>query len=321
MSTHPIRHELFKFMRQVSSDMAHEYDRIVKRAKEDPGTAGDAGEESWAELLRNWLPATYPIVTKGRILFDDDTASPQVDILVLSPNYPIHLRNKKMYFAGGVIAAFECKLTLKAQHLRRAKVVSKAIKEKLPFSTENPYESFNAPILYGLLAHSHSWTKAASVADQVFSIMAKIIDFDKSLDFDNLRYYPDVICVSDTASFCYRKAFVLSQDADESDEEILMELGAEHALSLSYDAYWSDAPGSWLDGTVHGTLIFFLTEKMAYRDVTIRSLATYLRNTDIAGTSIGRVNNYGIDIEDHILRGYFEAGGATNPWNPWGPEF
>jgi hypothetical protein len=35
--------------------MAEEYDRIQKRATEDPGTAGDQGEENWATLLRNWL--------------------------------------------------------------------------------------------------------------------------------------------------------------------------------------------------------------------------------------------------------------------------
>lgn len=62
--------------------MATEYARIQKRASEDPGTAGDQGEENWAELLRGWLPRTYEVVTKGRIISQDGHTSPQVDVLV-----------------------------------------------------------------------------------------------------------------------------------------------------------------------------------------------------------------------------------------------
>ena len=44
-------HDLYDFMRQVSAEMSAEYDRIQMRATEDPGTAGDQGEENWAELF------------------------------------------------------------------------------------------------------------------------------------------------------------------------------------------------------------------------------------------------------------------------------
>ena len=59
-------HDLYNFMQQISAEMATEYDRIQRRATEDPGTAGDQGEENWAELLRDWLPREYEVVTKGR---------------------------------------------------------------------------------------------------------------------------------------------------------------------------------------------------------------------------------------------------------------
>ena len=45
-------HDLHDFMQQLSVEMAGEYNRIQRRATEDPGTAGDQGEENWAELLR-----------------------------------------------------------------------------------------------------------------------------------------------------------------------------------------------------------------------------------------------------------------------------
>ena len=87
--------------------MESEYQRIRSRALEDPGTAGDQGEENWAELLRDWLPPTYKVVTKGRILSADGRASPQVDVLVLKDVYPDKLLNKKLYLAAGVAAVFE----------------------------------------------------------------------------------------------------------------------------------------------------------------------------------------------------------------------
>lgn len=109
-------HDLFDFMRAATREMQEDYERIQKRAVEDPGTAGDQGEEDWKRLLTNWLPPMYQVVTKGRILSAEGIASPQVDVLVLHPAYPRKLLDKKLYLAGGVAAAFECKLTLRNRH-------------------------------------------------------------------------------------------------------------------------------------------------------------------------------------------------------------
>ncbi len=43
-------------MLQISDEMSAEYNRIQMRATEDPVTAGNQGEENWAEVLRKWLP-------------------------------------------------------------------------------------------------------------------------------------------------------------------------------------------------------------------------------------------------------------------------
>jgi hypothetical protein len=99
------------FLRQDLAEIASEYKRIYSRTTEDPGTAGDEGEENWKALLEQWLPDSYKVVTKGRILGVDGTASPQVDVIVLQPSYPARLLNKKVYLVHGVAAAFECKTT------------------------------------------------------------------------------------------------------------------------------------------------------------------------------------------------------------------
>ena len=90
-------HDLHDFMQQKSDWLAAEYRRIQKRAPEDPGTAGDQGENNWADLLRGWLPYTYHVETKGRIISQDGRTSPQIDVVVLKSMYPKELieKNKK----------------------------------------------------------------------------------------------------------------------------------------------------------------------------------------------------------------------------------
>lgn len=125
----PPDHELQTFFRQDLDELASEYLRIRKRALEDPGTAGDEGEENWAALLRHWLPSAYTIVTKGRLLGVDGRCSPQIDVIVLNPSYPQRLSSKKVYLASGVAAAFECKITLEAGHLKEAARTAGLVRE------------------------------------------------------------------------------------------------------------------------------------------------------------------------------------------------
>jgi hypothetical protein len=42
------KHDIHDFLISAKRDMQDEYDRIIKRATEDPGTAEDQGEENWA---------------------------------------------------------------------------------------------------------------------------------------------------------------------------------------------------------------------------------------------------------------------------------
>jgi hypothetical protein len=60
MSTTP-SHDLHDWFQSVSNRLAEKYDQIRKRVAEDPGTAGDRGEESWREILEDWLPPGYAV--------------------------------------------------------------------------------------------------------------------------------------------------------------------------------------------------------------------------------------------------------------------
>src|SRR5687767_13367978 len=113
-----VKNDLFNYMRDATHEMQSGYERIQKRSREDPGTAGDNGEENWRDLLRKWLPATYHVRTKGRIMNIHGDCSPQVDVIVLSPSYPPSLLDRKEYLEGGVVAAFECKVTLRPRDIQ-----------------------------------------------------------------------------------------------------------------------------------------------------------------------------------------------------------
>ena len=141
-------HDLTDFIEETSKGIESEYRRIQKRSMDDPGTAGDQGEENWASLLRNWLPPIFQIVTKGKIIDSNGDVSPQVDIIVLKPEYPKALLDKKLYLAGGVLAVFECKNTLRASHLPKFFQAVKNIKNMhLQRGYRDIYDESHSPIL------------------------------------------------------------------------------------------------------------------------------------------------------------------------------
>jgi hypothetical protein len=52
-------HDIHDFIASSQRAIEDEYARIQKRAAEDPGTAGDQGEENWKALFESWLPSYF----------------------------------------------------------------------------------------------------------------------------------------------------------------------------------------------------------------------------------------------------------------------
>ena len=312
-------HDLYDFMQQISNDMAAEYNRIQKRATEDPGTAGDQGEENWAELLRGWLPSTYKVVTKGRIIGQDGRTSPQVDVLVLKDVYPKKLLNKKLYLAAGVAAAFECKTTLTAAHIE--KTVKNCVKTKdlYPVREGTPYKELHTPIVYGLLAHSHSWTGPNSKPED--NIERKLRESDTSYVV-HPRLGLDVLCVVNLATWTLSKTtFINSQEMPQwfsghKEEGGILSIYIGHMLSPSYQAEHF---------TPIGTLIANLSRRLAWENSTLRDLADYYRVTNIAGSGHGNFRIWTDSIYTKEVQHRVEAGnlstGKASFWDEWSSLF
>lgn len=312
-------HDLHEFMQQLSNEMAAEYRRIQMRATEDPGTAGDQGEENWAELLRGGLPRTYEVVTKGRIINQEGKTSRQIDVLVLKGAYPKKLLTKKLYLAAGVAAAFECKNTLKAAHIEQAVKTCAEIKNLYPVREGTPYKELHAPIVYGLLAHSHSWKRPNSTPED--NIRQKLLTSDE-LHVSHPRQGLDLLCVADFAAWTLSKlTFFGPQATPNYKSSLLSKYGPDGAALSSYIGHTPSYDKQAEHFTPIGVLIFCLTKWLAWEDQSLRDLADYYRIVGIRGLGEGHLREWPSSIYSEKVRHLVEAGnlktGLDAIWDEW----
>lgn len=309
-------HELHGFFRSYSRKLAEDYAATRPRVLEDPGTSGDQGEESWASLLRDWLPEGYSVVTKGRILGASGKASPQVDIIVLKPNYPRFLKGHKYYFLDGVAAVFECKLTLKPGHLEKVMKNAKLIAELQPKPTGSPQKEIMAPLVYGVLAHSHAWK---SDEDSVVkNITDKIHELGQKAS--EPRELPELVCIADLAGWRLAHAqythyfFIdlmipdpsLRDAAAKKIEEIYQNIPTQIYRTSDSVQMFIDQPysqyrpqyypahidsktptDSWARFTPIGAFIAALYDKLAYRDPGLLNISEYFNSVHVPASSGG----------------------------------
>jgi hypothetical protein len=301
-------HDLMFFMRSLEETMAADYKRIQRRVAEDPGTAGDEGEENWAALLRGWLPATYPVVTKGRIINEQGLTSPQVDVLVLKPFYPIQLRNTKHYLVAGVAAAFECKLTLRTADMKRAFRTARHIKNLIPARRGTPYKELTRPIIYGVLCHHHSWRPKEnglprSILDSINKGWVGIVEKPHEL--------VDIICIATTATFSLSKKVCIFPHVCPNDADMFKRFDRRGGVLT---AYFAQSSG---EGKIIGSLIAHLTHLMAREDPSLRNFSHYLFGAQ-PGVELGAAYSWNsVALSAPVVRRLAREGYAEDQWSEW----
>jgi len=313
------RHDLYEFMSQLSQEMSAEYQRIRRRATEDPGTAGDQGEENWAALLRGWLPPTYHVVTKGRLIGVKGAPSPQVDVIVLKPSYPPKLRDKKLYLAAGVAAAFECKTTLTAAYIKKAVGTSIAVKSLFADRKGTPYRELRAPIIYGLLAHSHSWKGNGSSPDSNVDKHLHNADREK---ISHPRFGLDLLCVADLATWVSFSMTFFGPGFAGWTPLRGLEQGYAMTAYTKHSRYIEGQSENFQSAhfTPIGTFISYLIQKLAWEDPTCRDLADYYRLANLAGSGSGEQRLwpgtiYSNEIRARIVGGELNSGRSFDEWS------
>lgn len=303
-------HDLYDFMRQISAEMSAEYNRIQMRATEDPGTAGDQGEENWAELLRDWLPRNYEVVTKGRIISQEGITSPQIDLLVLNGAYPKKLITKKLYLAAGVAAAFECKVTLKASHIEGAVKNSAIIKSLYPNRVGTPYKELHSPLIYGLLAHSHAWKGGKSMPAKY--VEQKLNESD-SQHISHPRLQLDLLCIADLASWTSAKMAMAREPLGWCPKGMAATGYMCHAQDERQAEHF----------TPIGVLVSYLSRKLAWENRSLRDLADYYRVSNLSGFGCGFMRTWPSSIYSEDIRPRLEAGEHSTRifWDEWAVSF
>jgi hypothetical protein len=310
------QHDLHTFMAQVTCEMASEYGRIFAKTADDPGTAGDEGEENWAQLLRDWLPPAYHVTTKGRLIASDGAMSPQIDVLVLKPFYPGKLREKKVWLANGVAAAFECKTTLRTEHISASADRCKAFKALFARQTGSPARELRSSLFYGVLAHSHAWKAPGSKPGD---------NVDKALTTENLKAaHPtdliDLVCIADVG--CWSGMVMPRYEASWNPP-------ARTHLEAIFGGTWgpvSSMMRSSIDATDQheafqpvGGMLAYLTQRLAWENPAIRDLADYYRLTNMWGQGQGEMRFWPQTVLSEEVRQKIVAGAMKNEggWNEW----
>lgn len=122
------------YLRQVTYDegsqrqLREERNKFKATSHSNPDSAGERTEDIFAELVRKLIPDEFRVVTRARIEFDDPRDSPQLDLVILKPGGEKRLNDLKSYPISSVLAAFECKLTLRKRDLEKAAATANAIK-------------------------------------------------------------------------------------------------------------------------------------------------------------------------------------------------
>lgn len=285
------KHEVHKFIKMSEETILAKYKQIRERTIEDPGTAGDRGEQSWANLLKEWLPPYFQIETKGRILFENDTTSDQIDVVILNPAYPKLLLEDKLYIAGGVVAAFECKNTLKKTHIKKAVSTAAKIKKDLPIGIGTPYKELNSQIIFGVLAHSHTWEGA----DVIQRVTDELSEADKQHVQSPLECL-DFLCIADLATWLTGKTSYLKHPHAEKFAYCGYEKDGN--VSTSYVAFPKFKENDTDFNSPIGIMLTDLYSKIAYHFPDMQRIEKYFSrvNLGLLNSGGGNVRNWPLSV-------------------------
>jgi hypothetical protein len=269
-------HDLEHLVRQATANMSAEYERMRRMAKEDPGTSGDQGEENWADLLSKWLPGTFHVVTKGRIISSTGQTSGQLDVLVLSPSYPMGLLSNKLYIAAGVVAAFECKRTLRREHIRKTVRTGVKLSRMIQSDRFVPHH-----ILYGLLAQSY---QLSSIRKSPVTVVAEALQQADAEEVNDPHDCLDFVCVPNLGTwFLLRFAHPRRPQAKKD------LLTTTHMGPISESGHRND--------DAIGQFLVALLERISHIDNSMSAIAHYLGAADagLATSGQGKLRTWEFD--------------------------
>jgi hypothetical protein len=275
-------------------------------ASDDPQQAGHGGEATWVELLQNWLPSSYQVVTRRYIVPEQGDDIFETDIVVISPGYPSALREREEIMAGGVAAAFSVKLTLNAAGITDAADRASRLQRGMKGRFGSPRAQMLGAFPVGLLAHGHGWTREGSTPK---------INISEALETAHRasthpREILDYTCVANLGTWSVARIPYVPPSSISSDSPDHQRHGAAMTAVFQSDPNNSSSPVA--------IFVTHLVERMSYSDPTMRSTADGLRLTDTAGSGSGIPRFWSLDpLFDFDVRRHLPARGLSRGDVDW----
>jgi len=140
----------------------------ARKAFAHPGTKGDASENVWLELLKNYLPHRYQ-AEKAHVVDSQGEFSDQIDVVVFDRQYSpfiFRYQSQTIVPAESVYAAFEAKQSINASEVAYAQKKMASVRRLHRTSLPIPSAGGLLPakplqhIVGGLLTFESDWTPA-----------------------------------------------------------------------------------------------------------------------------------------------------------------
>lgn len=288
-------------MEDLQREIQADYESLRAIAGKDPQRAGHGGEQTWADLLRNWLPPAYEVDTRKYIVHEDGTPSFETDIVVFRPSCPRPMRQKAHVLAGGVAAAFSVKTTLYGYDLEHEIKRSVALRRSLRVRVGSVQGEILPPFPYGILAHSSEWQRSkrkgpsASPARQI----SQKLDKHESSLVTHPRELLDFMCIADAAAWSTMRvthitpamipgetAFTVATATISTDEdtgtdasEVGIQFGPKTEVRIS----------------PVGAFITALLIRLSYTDPTVAPIADSMLNNGLMGFMKGTVRWWDVE--------------------------
>lgn len=155
---------------EAFADQEDELSAALKRGRhitKQPTIVGDATEGGWRDMLCDFLPGRYGVVS-GKVVDSQGSQSEQIDVIVHDTYYSpliFSIGDDKFVPAESVYAVFEVKQTLDKEHLEAAAEKAESVRRLFRTSAEIPNhfgigaskDLSRFPILAGLLTSESKW--------------------------------------------------------------------------------------------------------------------------------------------------------------------
>ena len=196
------------------------------------------------------------------------------------------------------------------------------IKNLYPDRKGTPYKELHAPIIYGLLTHSHSWKSNNSTPSD--NVILKLRESDYQ-HVSHPRLGLDLLCVADLGTWISGKLTFIGPATVRDWKSLDPKMHSQYGLEGSTQSIYIEHAFSHDSQTEHftpiGALIAKLMERLAWEDPALRNLVDYYRATKIGGDGEGGFRQWPISIYSENVQHHIQGGGSLSPnvatWDEW----